>query len=232
MCPDSSVSDSHLREESFVSLNAECARNHPLPGSYRSRYDGLGTCYEAFVEYCLDVEMSYISRGTKHSVHATRLIIIDHPVPQIQSRCDLIRQYRVGRALQSELLSSNTRESKNALRKKAQGLFGLKNNPKEACIVQVSSPRGIQLNDPAPFQFVITILPEVDRTSTSLKCGPDDIRVNWVSLSLHSQVTFCANSSSGPQASDHYFVQDLQLAKAFRGLNEPIMLSPHSKCQG
>lgn len=229
LSPDPSIADGHSQEESFLSLNAKSVENQPLPGSYRSRYDGLGTSYETFVEYYLEAELSYISRGTRKSVRASHLIILNHPVASISNRGDFTRQYKIGTALHNGRLRSDSREKSATLGKNQQRLFGLRNPANGVYIVEVSSPRVIQLNDPVPFAFMIKIFPEIDPFNTVLKSGPAKTRLNSVNLSLQTQAQFCATSVSGPQSSDHYFVQDFELGKEFRRSKDVPILSNQSK---
>jgi hypothetical protein len=117
----------------------------------------------------------------------------------------------------------------NYARKENEGIFWPAESYLRAYIVEVSSPRVIKLNDPAPFAYLINIVPQLDPANTVINDGPSKIRLNSVNLSLQNRVHFCATSGSGPQISDHYFVQHFELGKVFQSSVDFPILSNNSE---
>jgi len=88
-------------------------------------------------------------------------------------------------------------------------------------------PLHIQLDNPARIPLILRVVPQENGTSDVIKDVVHPIKINWMNLSILSQVEIvCKPNSSGcckiPK-DENVFTQDLGLNRVFSELKEPIV---------
>lgn len=213
---DASVACGHSNKESFLPL--EMNMNNALPGSFYSAYHGPGTSYEAAVEYYLQAELHFVSREVPRAIRAVRSITVKYPLAPPQTQWDQIETFALTQQIPSKQIHSRSEHKITTIIPK------LRNHIRPSVpwnyTLEVTLPRCIRLNHPTPFPLVFQLVPQTDG-----KISIPEARLDWVKMTIQSQIQFSARSRARVQTADHFYAHYLHLEKAFKSLGVPIMLS-------
>lgn len=99
-----------------------------------------------------------------------------------------------------------------------------------ATVDQLSRSAAVQLDNPQPIPIILEIrlLPELTNPSVE----DQKIVVNWVSMTLHQRTTVIASSNflyDHAHDDNHFEWLNLDLEKAFQGLESPLVMSTAEK---
>ncbi|KAF7585655.1 hypothetical protein BBP40_010358 [Aspergillus hancockii] len=223
--PTDEVLRGHNKAESFLPLNQDHNLHHVLPGTFYSNSRGWRTSSEGFVEYYLEAELRYSRGGSFEIQKATMPITMRPPAAGIPSSYEL-QQWVEEKRIRSQRLLPGMEHAELSLKQKTQKLFGSSKVPEFRCMVEVSWPKAIQLDNPSPIPLIIGIVPS--HTSPEISDVAHKVQLNGINLNIRATTLVLAPSNfSTSSAHDdiHSSRHHLGLARVFQQLQQPIMFS-------
>lgn len=204
------VKDEWLESTKFLS-SAQNTGELALPFSYYYNAADGGVKAEAFVEYVLRVETTISEESSKHeaALDLTSLpLIIRMPrTAGIGTRRLLTRSYPAH--ITAHSTDVNFDKSKLSFRDKMKKTFRSSSFPKFGFDIVVSTPTQIQLDDPRPFPFRVSLFPNLlpEETNISPDAGLSNlpiVRVTSLKLKLRSTTLIRCPASWMDDESDKF----------------------------
>lgn len=220
-------------------------KSKPLPGTCWVERDvgAFEGSAEGFVEYYLEARMVH-ARSGHHECHmAITPITLRHSQSQALSLPPRyqaepqdvgststfpgfqVRKYITERKVQTHLLIPGQQESELTFRQKAQRVFHSSHVPSFHFLLEISSPKYIQLDHPDIIPLSIRVSP-CSRTSPGIKHIEQKIYIQKIKLTLKSRGMIYAEGHF-TQSHDTSYSSKIELGveRLFAGLDRPIVLS-------
>jgi hypothetical protein len=204
------VKEEWLESANFLST-ADNTGDLPLPFSYYYNAADMGVKAEAFVEYVLQAETAMSEQASKNGATlglATLPLIIRIPrAVEISTRHLLTRGCPGGITAHSTDVDFD--KSKLTFRHKMKKTFRSSSFPRFGFDIVVSTPTHIQLDDPTPFPFRVSLFPNLLPVLTNI-CPDGDVsklptvRVASLKLKLRSTTLIRCPASWMDDESDKY----------------------------
>lgn len=226
--PEASVLSDHFSDESFLPLDKQGIAQTPLPGTFFSNSHGFRTSSEGFVEYYLEAYLQYTHGGKPWTIKAISPLTIRHPIVGDGFLGFDPRRLVFTRKVQSQRLVPGMEHAELSFKQHAKKFFGSSTVPEFHYNVEMMSPRVIQLDNPSPIPFIISIIPQQHKTSAEIKDVSQTFRLNWVSMVIRSKTDVLAPSNFGHRSHNDTHSCDhnlLKLENLFRVLKKPVMIS-------
>jgi hypothetical protein len=211
----------HAQTESFVPL--ETSTRYPLPATYAAEWPGAKIC----IEYYLQAKLQYMRKGSWRVLRATAPIRLGHPTVNPDAIRFALQRCSITSRVRSQRLLPSMQGVDLTLTQKTQKLLGLSMVPGYCFEVVMRVPVAIQLENPAPIPFCVSVIPLRDGTSGVIRDVVQRVWVVSVKMTLLSEVEIVVKPSEAGffklPKDGHIFAQHLGLEKAFKQLKAPIV---------
>lgn len=223
--PSEFCRQNHSEKCSFIPLNTDHPTHHVLPGSFCSGSAGWGnTSSSEFVEYYLQARMEYQYGGDNELFEALCPITLRHPVAVSSGIPIMLKQSRL---VCTHRLLAGMEAADLSFKQHAQKFFHTSKVPNFYFDLLFTVPTSIQLNNPTPMPLQLEIMPDLERTSDSIKDVAQTIRILDIEAILHVK-THClaaGNFTDSVHDNQHKVKLGLGLQRIFTDLEEPLVIN-------
>ncbi|KAI9931144.1 hypothetical protein ASPWEDRAFT_22993 [Aspergillus wentii DTO 134E9] len=223
--PSASCRKYHIQPASFLPLNEDHPAHHVFPGSFSSSSGLIGSTSNCRVEYTLKATLRY-KFGSWKEHEATFHIKMRHTVVHTGQLREA-KTMESMRMVQTQRLLPGMENAHLSFSEKALKFFGSSKVPQFVYKVNLTVPLVMQLDNPEPLQIVLKIDPLPHRTSDNIKDHTQQIRVNWIKLSIQNYTAVRApgNFTHSCHSHSYGFSTDVGLESVFRKLESPLVIS-------
>lgn len=219
----SSAVHNHEQEESFIPLEANCITQHPLPGTFSTKWAGA----KVYIEYYLQAQLRYMRNGLWRVQRATAPITLGFPTVDAGGIRFALQQCSIASRVRSQRLLPSMRGVDLSVMQKTRKILGVSSVPGFSFEVVMNVPIAIQLDDSSPIPLVIRVIPRRDASSSAMWDVVQRVDIIAVKMSILSKVEIVVKPSEESfykiPNDEHVFVQHLGLEKAFEQRKDPIV---------
>lgn len=195
------VKSGNAQDRSFLPLNDGVIAASSLPSSFMFEKDGYHKQFHGFVEYYL--EAGFRQENSNHLSKATLpLTVLETPSPYPFQNFDL-KSRESYHCIKTQRLVPGMENADLTFHQKAQKFFSSSKVPQYAFSVKVDYPTIIQMQNPNPISFKISIVPNREQTSDIIVDVPQTITIATLSMELQATTsiicdgTFSSKTASG-----------------------------------
>ncbi|KAJ5784579.1 uncharacterized protein N7503_009791 [Penicillium pulvis] len=215
----------HSQKCSFIPLNTDHPAHHILPGSFYSESSQWSntSSYEC-VEYYLKARMEYHSGGYDKLYEAVCPITLRHPVAKTTGIPKMLKQPRL---VCTHRLLSGMEAADLSFKQHAQKFFYSSKVPTFYFDLLFTVPTSIQLDDPTPMPLQLEIMPDLEKTSDSIKDVGQTIRILDIEAIMHVKTHSLAagNFTNSVHDNQYHAKLGLGLQRIFTTLEEPLVIT-------
>ncbi|KAJ5646387.1 hypothetical protein N7490_002759 [Penicillium lividum] len=226
--PMDSCRQGHSQKCSFAPLASDHPIHHTLPGSFLSESTSWGAKWNPdsheFVEYYLKAELGY-NFGKHHKSHEAICPITIRP-PIVQS-AGVPKMFKQPRHITTQRLLPGMENADLSFKQHAQKLFSSSKVPSFHYDVLLTVPTSIQLDDPAPMPIQIQVMPNLEKTSDSIKEVAQNIRILALeaTLRLNTHSLAPGNFTDSVHQSQYSESIGLGLQRLMEALEQPLVMT-------
>ncbi|KAJ5650946.1 uncharacterized protein N7484_004669 [Penicillium longicatenatum] len=216
----------HSQKCSFIPLDIDHPLHHILPGSFYSETTRWGSnpSSSEIVEYYLQARLEYNFGGNKTSHEAIRPITLRHPVTQTSGIPKMIKQPRL---VSTHRLQSGMEDTDLSFKQNVQKFFSSSKVPAFHFDLLFTVPSSLQLDDPTPMPLQLEIMPNLERTSDSIKDVAQTIRIMNIEASLRVKTHCLSAGNFTDSVHDNEYDTKLgfNLQSIIAALDQPLVIT-------
>lgn len=181
--PAALLSEHSDPKSSFLSLASSAIASSSLPGSFSASGRSRSTTFESYVEYHLEASLIQQRSHGSSSTATMPLILQSSPFPHPLTSSNLKRHTQAG-TVSTYRLIPGMENAHLSLKQKTQKLFHSSQVPGLHFVAQIDCPSVIQLDNPSPVPFRVSIVPGRRHTSAIIQDAPQTASITSLQLVL------------------------------------------------